>query len=431
MPENNGYVVIFNEPKRAERLIELIEKTNEFSDVLSAPDWRMKSYQVCILSFDEKNFTHVAMAKKGSNAASYKCHVKFKMVHAFNPISIESVENLIDKSVKVHFKKIISVRGGRLPPRTWKSFKKAIGAIQPNVLSKINSLEDIINHSREICDSRSYEILAQEKDVLGLALSIFGIDRSKFLSNYTLHTNNEVPPFLQGIKAYKLSEDNIISHDNRVFPDWVVSNESPILASVEFRKNDERLIVLNTNRTSIEHTLGVDLIYYHYKYRSFVLVQYKIMKPEGESNYKYVYRPFSDKSYMSEIKRMGEFESRYNTSSKKTTVRGFRLHEAPFFFKVCKPLTLDPMSSELAAGMYFPLSYWKVLLESESVKGPRGGKAISYDNAGRWINNTSFIDLVQNGWIGSAPHVSENISEIIKNLLAEKHSITIALHEAI
>ena len=326
--------------------MDLIEQANEFSDALSVPDWKMKRNNVCVLSFDGESFTHVALAKRGFRAASYKSNIKFKNIQAFEPLSIKLIGDLIDKKFVKYFKTISSGEGGRLTPKSWEKFKEALSSARPDILSKINSLENIINEGAIEFDSRTYEVLAQEKDALGLSLSIFGLDRSRILSDWALPEKDELPPFLQGIKAYRLSEDTIIINDTKIFGDWKTTNKKiPILAAAEFRKDDEKLIVLNTNRTSIEKTLGVDLIYYHYKYDAFVLVQYKVMRLEGEESRNYVYRPNNDKSYSAEIERMKNFESKYIIKSKMNNINGFRLHENPFFFKICKPIVLSPLSS--------------------------------------------------------------------------------------
>jgi hypothetical protein len=77
-------------------------------------------------------------------------------------------------------------------------------------------------------------------------------------------------------------------------------------------------------------------------------------------------------------------------------------------------------------GMYIPLDYWEMLLESPDITGPRGGKRITYDNVGRYFNNTLFIDLMQSGWIGSTSYDKAVISEVIRAAIAGDRSLILA-----
>lgn len=428
MVQNTGYIIIFDEPKRSEILQKFIETRSEFSEALSIPDWKIKDHEVCLLSFDGDNLTHVALAERGRQFVSYKQKVVFRYIINFEPINIKMIEREIGGRLRRHFTRVSNGIGGRVPPKTWNSLKSIIKSINPDALNKIERLENRKKQSNIIYDNKPYQVLAQEKDALALSLSIFDIDRSKILP-YWISDNSRkaVAPFLHGIKSSEISEDTIIIHDSKTFGDWNHFKDIPIMAAVEFNKHDEKLTVLNTNRTSIERTLGVDLIYYHHTYDSFVLIQYKKMSSKSKDSRNYAYWPNSDKSYNSELERMEAFESKYMVSKSEISLNGFRLHETPFFFKICSPMILNPLSSDMISGMYIPLTYWRVLLESGICVGPRGGIAISYSNIVRRLNNTSFIKLVQDGWIGSTPDISKHIINIIRNLLDLNHSVTIAI----
>jgi hypothetical protein len=132
------------------------------------------------------------------------------------------------------------------------------------------------------------------------------------------------------------------------------------------------------------------------------------------------------KNLESTVTRMNKYEDYFTGLQNKKDLNGFRLHETPFYFKICEPIIFDQLSFDLIKGMYFPITLWKILLDSESCKGPKGGIGISYDRARRWLNNSSFIKLVQSGWIGSTPVASDCINDIIHSLLDLDHSVTFA-----
>lgn len=89
-------------------------------------------------------------------------------------------------------------------------------------------------------------------------------------------------------------------------------------------------------------------------------------------------------------------------------------------------MTVEPTSAEMIKGMYLPLDYWELLLKSPAVIGSQSGLRITYDNAERYINNTTFTDLVRQGLIGSRLTVSKKLTDIIQNSLRDKKSVMLA-----
>jgi hypothetical protein len=98
------------------------------------------------------------------------------------------------------------------------------------------------------------------------------------------------------------------------------------------------------------------------------------------------------------------------------------------FIKFCKPTTrlATAPSGELSAGMYLPLDYFEKLVDSGRLAGPRGGVVLRYDNVGRWVNNSSFISLVERAWVGTRRLTSGQVTEIVRRALNADHSIVLA-----
>jgi len=141
------------------------------------------------------------------------------------------------------------------------------------------------------------------------------------------------------------------------------------------------------------------------------------------------YRPI-DQSYQGEIERMRHFELNYLDNCKDLKVHDYRLHTGSFYFKLCPSVDFDPLATDLIKGMYLPLDYWEILLNSSNVQGPNGGIRITYENVGRYINNTLFIQLVQAGWIGSRLSRTEALFQIIKQSLENDKSVMVAFSRA-
>jgi hypothetical protein len=81
---------------------------------------------------------------------------------------------------------------------------------------------------------------------------------------------------------------------------------------------------MNANRTRVEEALGVDLLYNHHQYASYVLVQYKRMRRESLENDGPVYRP-TDESYKSETARMKSFLTEHGEVSAPGALGDYRL----------------------------------------------------------------------------------------------------------
>ncbi len=73
---------------------------------------------------------------------------------------------------------------------------------------------------------------------------------------------------------------------------------------------------------------------------------------------------------------------------------------------------------------------WTSLVASPEARGPRGGVRIAYENAGRYLTNTQFADLVGSGWVGSFPQDEKMLTDVIAQSLEASHSITLAIAQA-
>ena len=77
--------------------------------------------------------------------------------------------------------------------------------------------------------------------------------------------------------------------------------------------------------------------------------------------------------------------------------------------------------------MYIPLSYWKFLENDSSIIGPRGGKRITYKNVGRYFNNTEFVYLTSQAWVGTTINESSVLKKVIRQTLEAGKAAAIAI----
>jgi hypothetical protein len=421
MAEYGGYLFRIDEIQRAGQIREYIQRDGRFTDVMSATDWATRHIEIFIISLENDVVNYAALARKGNRVASQKYRIEFLNFVEFNPpILIQDIQNTLRPQFRQFFIRSSSGLGNRVPPRTWQDLIGAIKTLRPIISSELDNMESIRQLPPDFFSRKGFEVIAEERDAVNLLIRMAGFEHTDFLNWNTPH-GNELAPFLQGLNSVASREDLMIIHDARVFGDWEQINSNQVGSTV-FQHNGESLTILNVNRHKIEETLGVDLLYYFHRFNSYIFVQYKRMREDGNE---FKYRP-NDKTYKAEISKMQSFSERFSPQNPIAQIDDYRLYPGAFFFKLCPTRLFQPLSKEMIPGMYLPLDYWEILLESPIIRGEKDGIAITYNNVNRYINNTLFVDLARAGWIGSRVAEKEVITNIIKDALEGNHSLFLA-----
>lgn len=304
---------------------------------------------------------------------------------------------------------------GTLTDASWRELRKVLIEDEDNA-DVIRGLESRLTQGP--VNAPEATVLREERDAASIALRIAGVHPRRLLG-----FDERLPPghFLADAPSAIFREDQLIQHDAERFADWEqVGLDSPPAAYL-FSDGQNEVVVMNVHRTPTEETTGVDLLYHHLELNAFVLVQYKRLRDENGS---LVYRPSSDPRYPKELERMEAVDALCNPDG---TVDGYRLDYGPCFFKLCKPGGYVPGTTELIQGMYLPLEYWKRLLADPRTTGPRGGKVLSYDTVGRFMNNTAFTTMVERAWVGSSGAASDHINTILKEAVDRGRAVVFAV----
>jgi hypothetical protein len=74
-----------------------------------------------------------------------------------------------------------------------------------------------------------------------------------------------------------------------------------------------------------------------------------------------------------------------------------------------------------------PLDYWRLIESDNALKGPRGGRGVSYRNIGRYFDNSRFVNLVANAWIGTTISQSALLEAVIREVIASGRTVAIAV----
>ncbi|MBZ0317144.1 MAG: hypothetical protein K8L91_12050 [Anaerolineae bacterium] len=297
-----GCLKIFNEEGLAGSILTRIEKNNAFTANFSEPDWKPQALEIFILSFGDKAVHYIALATRGGKTATSERRLHFSHhISVHPPIEFGFIEAQLSEESQGIFKEVLSSEGKRIPNKTWKEIVNLIKNERPTIEDSFDKLEQMRKKGIPYFVGNKPEILAQEKDATYLALKMVGFDTDsiKESTNYHFTDMNENPPsFIAGLSSVEIREDDMIRHDmDTLFKDWQ-SIPYQIGAKI-FTKGSKKITIINANRNKLEHTTGVDLIFYHENYRAFIMIQYKRMLWK---NGEYIYRP--DDSFRAELDRM-------------------------------------------------------------------------------------------------------------------------------
>ncbi len=415
-----GQILRLNDGYRSDLVRDKVEADQPFTSVVDTARHSRPKRFVVLLSLDGDRITYAALATRTGRVATGQERIRYDSIRELTPIGLSTIKNRIASRFRRHFTANLAFDGW-LPVHTWKAVIDVLrqDTFNDHVLHDLDSQTSINLPS---ISPRQLRTLIEERDALGLALKIFDPNLLHLVPSVS-SINTPRDPFLLVMQNADLPEDVAINHDASVLDGWL-PKELPFLGGTTFERHGHTLTVANVNRTPIERVLGVDLLYFHAQYRSFIFVQYKRMRRDNKGQV--YYRPIGD-SYEREYQQMKTWSLRMSSGLQSSNLSSYRLGSDAFFFKVYANPLRFPISEGLLKGMYFPLSYWNLLVDSPEVRGPRGGVRITHGNAGRYLTNTQFADLVGSGWVGSSPKDEEMLADVLAEALQARHSVTLAI----
>ncbi|MDN4754798.1 hypothetical protein QYZ87_09755 [Porphyromonadaceae bacterium W3.11] len=376
---------------------------------------------VCFITNESEKITHIGLGKRGVRAGTDLRRLNIENIFELkNPVSAIKIANTTGSRVKSHLINKIN-SGGLFSPKSFDEFLSGFLKKSPETISFL----DKYSKSRQLRISRLSKnvkkSLAEQKEAVLTEMNIAGIDKDN-AQGWDYDQTEKPSSFLDGISQVRLREDSMIINDLSNIPGFDLIKSTKYSSSV-FENDKTRLTVLLANRLPLEEHLGTDLIYFNEDFKCFIMVQYKTMEMIGD---KFVFR-LPNLQFTKEISRMDLIIQSLKSTRGNGSIHDYRFNENPFFIKICPKLEFDPDNVGLSSGMYLPLDYIKMLEKDECVKGERGGKAICYENVGRYLDNTRFKTIVEGGWIGTNQNQSLFIKEIIKNILEEGRTAVLAI----
>ena len=298
-----------------------------------------------------------------------------------------------------------------LSRRTKKTFLEKI-SLDISAFSEVLNKE-IYNYFLEYHDQKINSVLKNKKtfhnsvsfmqyDAIHFAMSIAKLDSSFRLESVEIKENTET-------ELISLSEDNVIIFDTNNDIQGL-SREIDITGRATYRNESEELIIYTANKNPLEHLLGVDLIYINNIQKNMVMVQYKILKKEGDS---WIFR--DNNQLRNEIERMNRVKEILNDNSQNE----YRLNPSPFFLRFIKRLS----SGNNPVSFCISLDHYQQIMNQSVTLGPLGGRRIGYDEMQKhYIGKSELEGLIRSGYVGTYSQDTDNIHEIIRLISSGQQS---------
>jgi len=418
-----GYIVVL----RGDRVDDFEGSTLEYGKFGEpVPDFSHRSGVplVCFVSMSQGRITHIADGKLGNRAGTNRRRLNLSEIEQLaTPIRFEAILGRVSAKVRRHVKQRLR-GGGLLPPKSFEDFIGAVIALAPDAEQRLRRYTAQRKRAIARLTEGVRTALAAQKEAINTALGIAGIDRSVLLR---WAPGGEQKSLLDGLGEVRVREDQMIYNDLSVAFAGFRALQASIVGAAQFESDDVRLEVLVANRTPLEMQTGTDLLYFNATYESFVFVQYKVMEKQRASGRPEAIYRLPNAQLAAEIRRMDALLAQISSAGKPADRHGFRLHENPFYLKLCPRIIFNPDDVSLTPGMYVPLEQWRFIEKDRDLVGPRGGRAISYRNVGRYLDNTGFSDLVRDAWIGTTPPQSAIVGPLIQTVLSEGKAVVIAV----
>jgi hypothetical protein len=257
---------------------------------------------------------------------------------------------------------------------------------------------------------------ALQEDAVQTALAVFGLAGSDQASTLELVEGKST-----ALGRVKIMEDSVVEHDARSIPGYTLI-QSDVTGRAIFQRGNEQLEVFTANRRELEHCIGVDLIYVNLSKQNIVMLQYKMLEPNGKVDEQtdWVYRP--DSQLDLEIARMKKFANVHKPGPKE-----YRLNSEIFYLKFVK------RDAALAGGCIItPLDHFEKLRADPTFKGKKNGLRLSYRSLnGKYLRQTPFLELIKCGYIGAHALTTNKLKVLIKEILDGNKAVVAAIQKKV
>jgi hypothetical protein len=395
-----GFLLSF-EPNRSGVVDKWLRHTGEASDSFSEFDWQLERRELALLALASNAPSLdalVMMERMHGNGGTGKQKMRMRRPVFFDPSFRGQELQLLFPKVRAD---LSPGQPARMAAADWAAAMTAIKEHRPAVAAQIDALIEGREAENPWTGQATRTLrLAEQRDAVGLALDVGAIDRREVFRAAKLELVGQADSVLDLLDSEQLHEQDLIRRDQQAFQGLLM----PDARSVRFKGTAGREVRVHVyDKKPLETLLGIDLLIYLEAYQTFVMLQYKTMQRQEQQEG----QPWSylvDGQLNQQLAAMATAERQMTPmTASPPAIRDWRLREEAFFFKFCQTIKPNARDEALAPGITMCRSHLEAFLALSDSDGPHGGKRVGYDNCPRYLNNTQFVDLVREGWVGCGP----------------------------
>ena len=276
----SGFISSF-EPARSKKLLRNLEKGGDFSDSFSIDDWELDKREIFLLVLESNpaKLNGAAFVERSyGNGGTGKPKFSFSNLLSFGePILIANIENQSGElsALISNFSK----GGKRLEDDEWAELVSIIKRLRPGIASDLDELISLVFKDADLVDDTENRImrLAEQRDAIGMATDIAGCDRKFVMKSINATDAQTADSILDLIEDFTLDERSHVEKDSELIRRMLGEDLDKIKYKKIADENDRKVTVFVIDKTKLETVLGTDLLIYQSLFKSFILVQYKLM----------------------------------------------------------------------------------------------------------------------------------------------------------
>jgi len=407
-PEQYGGFILGFEPARTDTIEEYLANGFPVSESFSSQDWNLQYREMIYLARQGDRpclFGAAVLQKRGAGGGTKRVNLRsVKTILFDSPIYAEEAgrAETLEASISTSDNVI------RFDALGWRELGSLVRTLRPHYAEAIDDLvsERTRPRGQVQLDARTSR-LSEERDALGLALDIAGLDRRAIFRSNASGGIATARSILDIVDAQPIAERSLIESDGNALTRALRASMKTATFKDE-RGRGVRAFVLDS--TPLETATGVDLLLYQEQYGSFLLLQYKAMEHDA-ANRTWAYK-INGTNLMSQLDLMTKVREALPIGSPRS-LRDIRLNQDPFYFKFCERRALEPTDEGLAAGLTMSAQTLERFLEMPE-STVRSSLSVGYENCARYLNNSEFVALARGGWLGSQGATTDAIAKIIE-----------------
>lgn len=412
-PPYSGYFLTF-ESGRIKKIRECLDYPGEAAESFSAMDWVFERREIAFLSFTpgEHCIDAVVLMERmhGSGGTG-----KLKM-RMWSPILIEKsiLPNEIADAFSAAERLCTAETFRRIPPNEWPKAIEAVKRQRPDLANRLGALVASREDKNQFTGNDAKTLrLTEQRDAIGLTLDIASLDRKTILREAHFDRVQSATSILDLLDAEPLQEQDLIRKDQLAFKGLLTDEDS---RSARFSGLGGREVRVHVyDKKPLETVLGIDLLIFIADYKSYLLLQYKCMEPKSDSEGKtwsYLVTPQLHK----QIDAMNEAVDAIQRLPlpPSTSMLDWRMSDEAFYFKFCETTSPDARDDALVSGITLSHVHLKRFLQLPEANVQPTGQRVGYGNCARYLNNSQFVELAREGWIGCDARGYTLISKVIE-----------------